>query len=140
MPEPSPTLEGIRMWWHGKSTPKSSVRIVAVPPGDAPLWVREKRVGLELPLTRWDTAKAFVGFGAVSGPRTWLAQLWALARGRSQRIYGYAIDAARAVEILDHASPEAAAWWRTNAAEFIMPTRYLIFHAEACERVLHGAG
>jgi len=128
------------MWWRGTAKKPSSVRIVAVPPGEAPLWVREKWVGLELPLTRWNSARTMLGFGAVSGPRTWLTQLWAFARGRSQRIYGYAINASRAIEILDRSSPEAAAWWRENAAEFIMPTRYLIFHAEACEIVADSAG
>ena len=29
-----------------------TIRIIGVPPGEAPLWVREKWVGLELPLTR----------------------------------------------------------------------------------------
>src|SRR5712664_1703512 len=29
------------------------IRIFAVPPGEAPAWVREKWVGLELPLAQW---------------------------------------------------------------------------------------
>jgi hypothetical protein len=99
------------------------------------VWVREKWGGLELPLLRWRSARTFIGFGAVSGPRTCLAQLWALLRGRSQRVYGFAVDASRAVDTLDRASPEAAAWWRENAAELIQPTRGLIFHAEACQIV-----
>jgi hypothetical protein len=123
------------MWWHRKSAPKPSVRIIAIPPGEAPLWVREKWVGLELPLLCWPSARKFVAFGAVSGPRTWFAQIWALLRGRSQRIYGFAVDASRAVEILDRSSPEAAAWWRENVAELILPSRGLVFHAEVCEIV-----
>jgi hypothetical protein len=123
------------MWRRSKRTLKTSVRIIAVPPGEAPLWVREKWVGLELPLLRWASAGTFIGFGAVSGPRTWLAQIWALLRGGSQRIYGFVVDASRAVDILDRASPEAAAWWRENAAEPVRPGRGLIFHAEACDVV-----
>jgi hypothetical protein len=122
------------MWWH-KPTTKPDVRIIAVPPGEAPLWVREKWVGLELPLLCWPSTGKLIGFGAVSGPRTFLAQIWALLRGRSQRIYGFIVDAARAVDILDRASPEAAAWWRENAAELILPERGLVFHAEVCEIV-----
>jgi hypothetical protein len=121
------------MWWHSKSTPKASVRIIAIPPGEAPLWVREKWVGLELPLLRWQSAKRFISFGAVSGPRTWLPQMWALLRRRSDRVYGFAVDASHAVDILRVASPEAAAWWQKNATEFILPGRGLIFHAEVCE-------
>jgi hypothetical protein len=30
-----------------------TVRIIAVPPGEAPLWVREKWVGVELPVARY---------------------------------------------------------------------------------------
>jgi hypothetical protein len=123
------------MWWHSKSTSKPSVRIVGIPPGEAPLWVREKWVGLELPLLRWTSAGTFVGFEAVSGPRTFLAQTWAMFRGRADRIHGFTVDASRAVNILGQASPKAAAWWRENAAEFILPGRGLIFHAEACETI-----
>jgi hypothetical protein len=123
------------MWRGNAPKTKRSIRIIAVPPGEAPLWVREKWVGLMLPLTRWDSANTFVGFGALSGPRTLLAQLWARIRGRTDRIYGFPVDAARAVDILDRASPDAAAWWRENAAELVLPARYLIFHAEVCEVV-----
>jgi hypothetical protein len=123
------------MGWGNTRTIKRSVRIIAVPPGEAPLWVREKWVGLTLPLLRWPSAGTFIGFGAVSGPRTCLAQIWALLRGRSQRIYGFVVDASRAVDILDRASPEAAGWWREHAAELVLPKRSLIFHAEVCEIV-----
>jgi hypothetical protein len=124
------------MWWGNTRAIKRSVRIIAVPPGEAPLWVREKWVGLTLPLTHFSSAKTFVGFGVLSGPRTFLPQLLARVRGRSDRIYGFLVNAARAVEILDHASPEAAAWWRENASELVLPKRYLVFHAEVCEVVI----
>jgi hypothetical protein len=127
------------MWWLSRSTPKASVRIIAIPPGEAPLWVREKWIGLELPLLRWSSAETFIAFGAVSGPRTWLAQIWEMLRGRSQRVYGFTVDASRAVEILDRRSPEAAAWWRENGAELIVLGRGLIFHAEVCEIVRDNA-
>jgi hypothetical protein len=35
------------------SNPNWAVRIVAVPPGEAPLWVRQKWVGLDLPVVRY---------------------------------------------------------------------------------------
>jgi hypothetical protein len=108
------------------------VRIIAVPPGEAPLWVREKWVGLELPLACWVSPKRFPTFGALSGPHTCLAQLWAAFRGRANRIHGFAVDAVGAVDILEIASPEAAAWWRQNTPDLIRPKRYLIFHAEVC--------
>jgi hypothetical protein len=117
------------MWWAKK--PTRSVRIIAVPPPEKPLWVRQKWVGLTLPLT--GSANTYYGVGVLTGPRTFLAQLWALVRGRSEKIYGFPMDAARAVEILDDVSSEAVAWWRENARELILPKRYLLFHAEVCE-------
>jgi hypothetical protein len=128
------------MWWRNaqaghNAQAKGSVRIIAIPPGEAPLWVREKWVGLILPLTRYGSANTFRTFGVLSGPRTFLPQVWALALGRSNKTYGFPVNAARAVEILGHASPEAAAWWRENARELILPGRYLLFHAEVCDLV-----
>jgi hypothetical protein len=35
------------------SKPDWMIRIIAVPPGEAPLWVREKWVGLDLPVARY---------------------------------------------------------------------------------------
>ena len=111
-----------------------AVRIVAVPPGEAPLWVREKWVGLTLP-TYSSSPKTFLTSRVVSGPRTRLGQLWAILRGRAARTSGYAVDGIRAVEILASSSPEAAAWWREHAAEWIAPKRRLVSHAEACQVV-----
>ena len=48
-----------RMHEHGcnavrteMTNPDWAVRIVAVPPGEAPLWVRQRWVGLDLPVVR----------------------------------------------------------------------------------------
>lgn len=112
-----------------------AIRIIAVPPGEAPLWVREKWIGLELPLAFDTAAHIYRGFGVVSGPRSFLLQLWALMRGRAERISGYAVEGARAVDILQSSSPEAAAWWRTHAARHLEPQRHLVFHAHVCEVV-----
>jgi hypothetical protein len=114
---------------------KRSVRITAVPPGEASLWVREKWVGLELPLTGWMSPGKFLGFGVLSGPRTCLSQLWAIFRGRADRFYGFPVEADSAVDILEVSSPAAAAWWRENAPQLILPKRYLLFHAEVCQIV-----
>jgi hypothetical protein len=111
----------------------SAVRIVAVPPGEAPFWVREKWVGLELPVVRHSGQRKFLAFGVLSMPRSWLAQWFAVLRGRAEHIGGYAIEAAPAVDILALASPEAAAWWRANAPDLIGPRRYLVFHEHVCQ-------
>ena len=113
----------------------TTVRIIAIPPGEAPLWVREKWVGLELPLARGPSAGRFHGFGVLSGPSTCLRQIWAILSGRAHRTLGYPVDATQALEILAKSSPEAAAWWRENAADFVAPRRYLLFHEYACQVV-----
>ena len=106
-----------------------TVRIVAAPPGDAPLWVRQKWVGLDLPVTRYSAHRKFP---TPSQPRSWLTQWHALSRGRAELAAGYAVEAAPAVGILSHASPEAAAWWREHTPHLIAPDRYLVFHEEVC--------
>ena len=112
-----------------------TVRIIAVPPGEAPLWVREKWVGVELPVARYSSACTFYAYGVLSLPRTWVAQWWGIVRGRAQRISGYAVESIRAVDILSASSPDAAAWWRENTPHLIAPDRYLVFHEEACRIV-----
>jgi hypothetical protein len=112
----------------------SSVRIVDVPPGEAPLWVREKWVGLELPLARHSPGEHFA-FGVLSMPGGLLAQIWALARGRANRITGYVVEGARAVDILERSSPEAAAWWREHAPQSVAPRRCLLFHEHVCQPI-----
>ncbi len=74
------------------SNTNRTIRIVGVPPGEAPFWVREQWVGLELPLTRHPAPRAFFAFGVLSSPRTWLPQWWEIVRGRAARIPGYPVD------------------------------------------------
>ena len=114
------------------NNPNWAVRIVAVPPGEAPFWVRQKWVGLDLPVVRYSAHRKFLTFGVLSTPRSWLVQWAAILRGRVEVIAGYAVEAAPAVEILAKASPEAAAWWRENTPHLIAPKRYLVFHEEVC--------
>ena len=108
------------------------IRIVAVPPGEAPLWVREKWVGLDLPVAHYSGSRKFITTGVLSLPRSMLAQWLAVFRGRAGLTAGYAVEALPAIGILAKASPEAAAWWRENTPHLIAPKRYLVFHKEVC--------
>ena len=110
------------------TNPDWAVRIVAVPPGEAPLWVRQKWVGLDLPVMRYAAHRKLLAFGVLSRPRSWAA----VVRGQAELIAGYAVEAAPAVGILARVSPEAAAWWRENTPHLIAPQRYLVFHEEVC--------
>jgi hypothetical protein len=106
--------------------------ITSVPPGEAPQWVREKWVGLELPTIGSPRARVYSTVGTVSGPISCLGLLAAFLRGRTKRTSGYIVSGEAALKALDEVSPEAAAWWRANAPNFVRRGRYLVFHDSAC--------
>ena len=114
------------------------LRITSVPPGEAPLWVREQWVGLALPLVRQDESPTtFLTSGVLSGPRTFFARMSALLSGRLEREAGYAVKTQRAMTALAATSPEAVKWWHENVPHVVEPNRYFVFeagvgHVEEC--------
>jgi hypothetical protein len=118
------------------STDARYIRIVSVPPGEAPLWVREKWVGLELPLVpgRWAPGP-FRTSGVLTRPRNPFSAIWRRLTGRMPQRSGYAVDAAEAVNVLERTAPEAARWWRENAPGIIAHHRHFLFRATNCEDV-----
>ena len=109
---------------------RKSLRIESVPPGEAPLWVREQWIGLVLPLAqRKASPRTWLTSGVLSGPRSFLARLVALISGRLERRSGYAVETSTAVAILATTSPQAAAWWRENTPQLLRPGRYFLFPA-----------
>ena len=114
----------------------SYIRIVTIPPGEAPLWVREKWVGLELPLAGGDRGlRQTYTSGVLSGPRNRIIALWWALLGRLKRQTGYAVDAIEAVRILEATAPDAASWWRRNVPRLQVRKRKFLFHQSACEIV-----
>jgi len=106
-------------------------RIVGVPPGEAPQWVREKWVGLCLPLRQRGRAPgSYYTFGVLSGPKTLFAVLVALVTRKLKRETGYSVSVRVAVDALAAHSPEAAAWWRENAPHMFQPTRFFVFGSD----------
>lgn len=97
------------------------VRVVSVPPGEAPDWVRQAWVGVELP-TRHKEPKAFTGFGVRTG-RLDSADM------------GYEVDGAAAVRAVAAVDPAAAEWWRVNAPGVTANGYTLVFPADVCEQV-----
>lgn len=92
------------------------IRIISAPRGEAPLWVRQAWIGLELPLA----APAVVDLpttGVLSGRRLWNRMLGMLRLAPTQQMAGYLVDRATAVNLLHCHAPEAAAWWRANVPE-----------------------
>jgi hypothetical protein len=110
------------------------IRIIAIPPGEAPPWVREQWVGLELPLAQLSRrARSRTVFGVLSGPRGQLARWLAILTGRARRESGYAVSVSDAVAVLEGKSPEAAAWWRTNVPDMTSPFRCFLFSESVCQ-------
>jgi len=91
------------------------IRILDTPPGEPPVWVREKWLGLELPLADGDRGvrEAYTS-EVLTGPRNRFTAAWWGLPGRLQRQSGYAVDVHEALDILERAAPDAALWWRQN--------------------------
>jgi hypothetical protein len=112
------------------------IRVVRVPPGEAPLWVREKWVGLELPLARGESGPRHVlTSGVVSGPRNRFAALWRALLGRLPDKAGYAVYVIDALAVLEQSAPDAVEWWRTNAPHLVNRKRKFLFQQEVCELI-----
>jgi len=117
---------------------KRLLRIEAVPPGEAPEWVRRQWVGLALPLAGGRSSpRSVLTSGVLSGPKSFLASLAALFSGKLVRRSGYAVETTAAVAILATKSPEAAAWWRENTPQLVRRGRYFVFPYEV-GRVVEG--
>jgi hypothetical protein len=101
------------------------IRIKSTPPGEAPNHVRRAWVGLVLPVPPHLSGQRRANtFGVLSGP----------GFGRQQSI-GYIVESSVAVKVLADSVPEAADWWRANAATIIEPGRYFMFAPECCEEL-----
>jgi len=106
------------------------IRIVRPPTGEAPDWVRQAWVGLELH-TPID-AGAFWTTGALSGAKSWIGCVWDMLRGRTERLTGYPVDTTIAVDCLATSNPDAANWWRVNTPHLFGRGRMLVFDMDAC--------
>ena len=112
------------------------VRIISVPPGEAPEDIRRAWVGLTLPLAPGEVGpRPLPAFGVVSGPRTRVGQLWRVVTGRAPKSMQYVIRIDDALAALERASPEAAAWWRANTPDLVGSRRLFGFAAEVCEEI-----
>ena len=102
---------------------RGRIRIVAMPPGDAPEHIRRAWVGLELPLANGQ-----------SGPTRQPVQGILSAQDEGP-VSGYAVDGREGVALLTAKAPEAAAWWRQQAPHVTMHGYQLVFPADVCEQV-----
>jgi hypothetical protein len=119
-----------------EATHSMEIRIIATPPGEAPLAVRRAWVGLVLPLRPGETGPSEAGVsGVLTGPRGLLARIWRLLTGQYEVRWQYLVLVDDALDVLEEASPEAAAWWRENTPHLIGRGRSFGFTAEVCEEL-----
>jgi len=113
---------------------KPAIRIVALPPGEAPLWVRQAWVGLELPLPPVaKSPRRLRVAGVLSGPKSIFDALVAWVSGRYRQAQGFVVPVLPALDVLAAASPEAAAWWRTQTPHLCKPWRCFVFPVDVCK-------
>jgi hypothetical protein len=105
------------------------LKIISTPPGEAPDWVREKWVGLVLPLAQKspDVHVYRTGGGVLSSPKSHFDWLVAWLSGKLNRESGHVVECVAAVEVLSHASPDAANWWYKNTPHLMKPHKYFLF-------------
>lgn len=115
--------------------PAGRIRIIQRPEGEAPEWVRDAWIGLELPLLARDPLTYRVVGGILTMPKTLLGHWLGVLTGRSRLITGYLVDANHAVRLVEARNPTAAVWWRTHAGGSVQPGQGFIFDLPACERV-----
>src|SRR3569832_1540292 len=106
------------------------IRIVSLPPGEAPEEIRKARIGLLLPLAPGDLGVRMprASAGVLSGPRSLLGLLLMTFR-KLDVVDGYAVMTLDAIAILEGQHPDAAQWWRENVPHLFKPGRVLVFHA-----------
>jgi hypothetical protein len=107
------------------------IRIVQRPDGEAPEWVRDAWIGLELPLKKAGPVRCRT-VGVLTAPRTRFGLWCAVLLGRSRMISGYLTDAHASVGILQRHNPTASMWWKTKAADHVQPGCEFIFDLPAC--------
>src|SRR2546427_1985810 len=117
-----------------RSMPPARVRIISVPPGEAPADIRRAWVGLTLPIVGRGPMTGF-GTGVLTGPKSILELLWRLVSFRMQVHEGYAVDVATGIDMLAKARPDAAAWWRHAAPHLFRRGHHFVFARDCCQPV-----
>ena len=112
------------------------LRVKCVPNGEAPLWVREKWVGLDFPITI--TSQKSVNkhiTGVLSKPKNVLSTIAGYLLNKYERKNVYLVNAQGAVSILNTASIEAANWWKENTPYLLKLNSSLCFEENEIEIV-----
>lgn len=95
----------------------AKIKIIKTPAGQAPDWVRDAWVGLEMPIR--EDGQVVMGRlrGVLGGPPD------------KENVGGFHVDTGMAVKILEEKNPKAADWWRKNLSPFSIS---LVFGKRYC--------
>lgn len=96
----------------------AQIKIIAIPPGQAPLEIREAWVGLILPIAE-NKSSDTIQMGALGG--------------KPENLGGYDVETKVAIKELKKKSPKAAKWWESNINPEWAPR--LTFKREVCELI-----
>ncbi|OYU39498.1 MAG: hypothetical protein CFE33_08955 [Pseudorhodobacter sp. PARRP1] len=108
------------------------IKIIATPSGEAPLWVRQAWIGLELPLQR-PGLHDVQGLG-VFAARSALRRLgYRLGLLRPVAMKGYIVNSSIAISLLLEHNESAAIWWKTHLPQYLDIGQNFVFDAPACE-------
>jgi len=110
------------------------IEIVAIPEGEAPLWVRQSWLGIRMPLLKSGIRKTHTS-GVLTGPKTFLKALGAILIKKTSLQEGYLVRSAVAIRELEKHNIKAAEWWRNNT-DFHKEGRVFMFQVYACKEVL----
>lgn len=104
---------------------KTRIKIISIPPGEAPFKIREQWVGVEIPLiTPIDPnvgpmPRRGMQVGVKGGPPD------------PQNIGGYEVSGAIAIDCLREIAPDAASWWEECVPSVLHAD--LVFSRNCCE-------
>lgn len=106
------------------------IRIIDRPLGEAPDWVRDAWIGLELDLLIPQEITAPTR-GVLSG-RSWWRSLWVRLFRGNPPVTGFVVSGKNSIDRLATVRPDAAAWWHQHAPQHAGGALDFIFDREAC--------
>ena len=117
------------------------IRIVEMPPGEAPARIRKAWIGVILLLadTPHSQPNIWATTGVLGKERSLLAKFRRLIGVPTveQPSLAYVVDVNAAIESLRARSPSAAAWWERNTPTLLKPGKRFCFDAACCEELAH---
>jgi len=94
------------------------IEVIARPSGQAPEWVRDAWIGIQLEAKR-DNPEGTIYLGVLGG------------KASQDNIGGYRVNGGKAMKVLTDKNPKAAQWWNDNASFVFLGD--LVFGAKFCK-------